>query len=116
HGAGGGSRCTLGSCRRGNLAPVRRYCVSGLVSAQRPGSHILRRNLPGIVGLGCSAAHEVALNIRTSDYLLVRLAELAGTALRGLGNLETQWLRPRLRNASIDAPVFIAGLARSGTT
>jgi hypothetical protein len=56
------------------------------------------------------------LNIRPSDYLLVRLAELAGGLLHSLGDLETVWLRPQLQNIAIESPVFIAGLARSGTT
>jgi hypothetical protein len=56
------------------------------------------------------------LNIRPSDYLLVRLADQAESLLRSLGDLETAWLRRRLRDISIESPVFIAGLARSGTT
>ena len=56
------------------------------------------------------------MNIRPSDYLLVRLADQAGGLLRSLGDLETVWLRQRLRNIAIESPVFIAGLARSGTT
>ena len=37
-------------------------------------------------------------------------------AWRALGNLETRLLAKRLRAVPIDRPVFIAGLARSGTT
>ncbi len=56
------------------------------------------------------------MKICSLDYRLVQLAESAGGLLRSLGDLETNWLRRRLRDVSIESPVFITGLARSGTT
>jgi hypothetical protein len=56
------------------------------------------------------------VKIRPLDYRLAQLAESAGGLLCSLGDLETNWLRRRLRDVSIESPVFITGLARSGTT
>jgi hypothetical protein len=56
------------------------------------------------------------VNIRTSDYLLARLAAPHGSLLHFAGDLETACLSRRLREISVTAPVFITGLARSGTT
>ena len=56
------------------------------------------------------------MKIGAVDCLLLRLAESAGGVLHTLGNLETEWLRRRLHDVTIESPVFIAGLARSGTT
>jgi hypothetical protein len=54
--------------------------------------------------------------IRLSDYLLVRMAESSGSLLRFAADLETDWLGRRLDDISVEAPVFISGLARSGTS
>lgn len=55
-------------------------------------------------------------SIRSTDYLLLRLAQSAGSWLRCLGDVETELLGGRLRDISVESPVFITGLARSGTT
>lgn len=56
------------------------------------------------------------MKIRAVDYALVRFATLASPLLKQLGNWESAWLAPRLARQAITRPVFIAGLARSGTT
>lgn len=56
------------------------------------------------------------MNLRASDYLLCRLAHRAPGALKLIGDMETDFLRRRLDRISIDRPIFITGLARSGTT
>lgn len=56
------------------------------------------------------------MNIRASDYALLRFATLASPWLKQLGHWESAWLAPRLQRQKIIQPVFIAGLARSGTT
>lgn len=58
----------------------------------------------------------MALTLRTSDYLLARLSRRLADELVLLGDLETRRLGPRLARTPLAAPVFIAGLARSGTT
>jgi hypothetical protein len=57
-----------------------------------------------------------AMILRTSDYVLAQLATKAAPLLRILGNVETESLRRRLDPVRIDKPVFVTGLARSGTT
>lgn len=56
------------------------------------------------------------MKIQRSDYVLMRFAQTAGWLLRWLGNRETNHLLADLDNVSITQPVFITGLARSGTT
>lgn len=56
------------------------------------------------------------MKIRSSDFLLVQLAGNAAPLLQGFGQLESRCLRRRLESIPIDKPVFITGLARSGTT
>lgn len=56
------------------------------------------------------------MEIRATDDLLVRIADLAGGMLYFAGWLESACLRRRLRKTPIEAPIFITGLARSGTT
>jgi Sulfotransferase family len=56
------------------------------------------------------------MNLRAADYYLVRLARAMPRALKLLGDLETDILRSRLDDIEVDRPVFITGLARSGTT
>lgn len=56
------------------------------------------------------------MRIQASDHLLIRCATLAKPLLLWLGDLESAWLQRDLRAISIDKPVFISGLARSGTT
>ena len=56
------------------------------------------------------------MNLRAADYFLCRLAQRASSALKLIGDVETDLLRPRLDAIEIDRPVFITGLARAGTT
>ena len=50
------------------------------------------------------------------DYTLVQLGQRFTPIFRSLGELETDLLAERLAGVRIDAPVFVTGLARAGTT
>jgi Sulfotransferase family len=56
------------------------------------------------------------MNLRSTDYLLTRFAHAMPGAMKLLGDIETDILGYRLAAIPIDRPVFITGLARSGTT
>jgi sulfotransferase family protein len=56
------------------------------------------------------------MNLRSSDYLLTRFAHSMQGQMKFLGDVETDLLGERLDAIAIDRPVFITGLARSGTT
>lgn len=56
------------------------------------------------------------MNLRSADYLLTRFAQALPGQMKLLGDIETDLLGDRLDAITIDRPVFIAGLARSGTT
>ncbi len=56
------------------------------------------------------------MKLHAADHMLVRMAQALAPCWRRLGDFETDILRKRLASVSIDRPVFIAGLARSGTT
>ena len=56
------------------------------------------------------------MNIQSSDYLLIRFAQNAQSLLRRIADWETRFLAADLAEIAIDRPVFITGLARSGTT
>jgi Sulfotransferase family len=56
------------------------------------------------------------MNLRSADYLMTRFAHAVPGAMKFLGDLETDVLRDRLAAIAVDRPVFIAGVARSGTT
>ncbi len=56
------------------------------------------------------------MNLSRSDYALARLAAAVPAGLKDLGDMETRVLADRLSAVSVEAPVFITGLARSGTT
>jgi Sulfotransferase family len=56
------------------------------------------------------------MNLDSADYLLTRFAYSLPRAMKLLGDLETDLLGDRLEAIPIDRPVFITGLARSGTT
>lgn len=56
------------------------------------------------------------MNLRSADYLLTRFAHALPGAMKLLGDIETDMLGDRLSAIPIDRPVFIAGVARSGTT
>jgi hypothetical protein len=56
------------------------------------------------------------MNLRSTDYLLTRFAHAIPGAMKFLGDIETDLLGYRLASIPIDRPVFITGLARSGTT
>ena len=59
---------------------------------------------------------DVGMNLRSADYFLTRFAHSMPGQMKLLGDIETDWLGDRLQAISIDRPVFICGLARSGTT
>lgn len=50
------------------------------------------------------------------DYALARLASGMAPFWRAMGDFETELVGRRLKGIAIDRPIFIAGLARSGTT
>jgi hypothetical protein len=54
--------------------------------------------------------------LKASDYALVRASGAARALWRALGELEHDLLAARLERIAIEAPVFVTGLARSGTT
>ena len=56
------------------------------------------------------------MKLSQSDYLLLRLASSAAGMLQSLGDLESAALRRRINAVPIESPVFLTGLARSGTT
>jgi hypothetical protein len=56
------------------------------------------------------------MNLRTVDFYLTCFARRVPGVLKLLGDLETDLLRSRLDEIALDRPVFITGLARSGTT
>jgi Sulfotransferase family len=56
------------------------------------------------------------MNLHSTDYLLTRFAHSLQGQMKLLGDVETDWLGDRLEAIEIDRPVFITGLARSGTT
>jgi hypothetical protein len=56
------------------------------------------------------------MNLRSSDFLLTRFAQGLRPVLKLLGDAETDLLGERLERVQLDRPVFIAGLARSGST
>lgn len=54
--------------------------------------------------------------LKASDYALVQASRAGGALWRALGELEHDLLAGRLERIRIEAPVFVTGLARSGTT
>ena len=54
--------------------------------------------------------------LKASDYALVRASRAGGALWRALGELEHDLAAARLEPIRIEAPVFVTGLARSGTT
>jgi hypothetical protein len=62
------------------------------------------------------SAKDAGLKIQSSDFLMARFAETAAPFLIWLGRIEPKLTGHKLDQIQIDRPVFIAGLARSGTT
>jgi hypothetical protein len=56
------------------------------------------------------------MKLRTSDFLLTRLAHRLVPVMKLLGDAETDLLGGKLEQVPLECPVFIAGLARSGST
>jgi len=56
------------------------------------------------------------MELARSDHLMARASRRLASELVMLGDLETRLLGRRLEGVRITGPVFIAGLARSGTT
>ena len=56
------------------------------------------------------------MNLRPADYFLTRFAHSLKGQMKLLGDVESDCLGERLDAIRIDRPVFITGLARSGTT
>jgi hypothetical protein len=56
------------------------------------------------------------VNLSRTDYWLARLAHAGAGLFESMGNVESSLLRRRLDAISIEAPIFVCGLARSGTT
>ena len=59
---------------------------------------------------------ESGYRIGFTDNFLTQLATHSAKTMVRLGNLETKMLKRRIANVEIDRPIFICGLARSGTT
>jgi hypothetical protein len=56
------------------------------------------------------------VNIRSSDYFLIRFCRKSQSVLRRIADWESRLLAAELAAVRIEKPVFITGLARSGTT
>jgi hypothetical protein len=56
------------------------------------------------------------MRLKQRDYLLTALSQRLAPLLRQCGDLESSLVRRQLTMRPIDQPVFICGLARSGTT
>ena len=56
------------------------------------------------------------MNLTRRDYALAMAGYKMAGLFRGFGDVESDVLRRRLRAIEIDRPVFVTGLARSGTT
>ena len=56
------------------------------------------------------------MEIKARDYLFVSLSRVLAPLLLQAGDIETSLMRRRLAEIPIERPVFICGLARSGTT
>jgi hypothetical protein len=56
------------------------------------------------------------VKLSSGDYILLRLASSAAGMLQSLGDLESAALRRRIDAVPIESPIFLTGLARSGTT
>jgi Sulfotransferase family len=56
------------------------------------------------------------VNLSRIDYWLARLAHAGAGLFESVGNVESTMLRRRLDAIPIEAPIFVCGLARSGTT
>lgn len=63
-----------------------------------------------------SPAEASHLSVSDSQYFFLQVAEAAPWLLRTAAAVETRWLQRKLERIEIDRPIFIAGLARSGTT
>jgi hypothetical protein len=56
------------------------------------------------------------VNLSRTDYWLARLAHAGADLFESVGNVESSILRRRLDATPLEAPIFVCGLARSGTT
>jgi hypothetical protein len=56
------------------------------------------------------------LKISATDDMLVRFSVAARHLLRRCASLETRWLASQLSSTQLDSPIYICGLARSGST
>ncbi len=56
------------------------------------------------------------MKIRVADYFLIRFCQSCQPLLRRAARWETRYLRAELDGLTLDKPVFVTGLARSGTT
>lgn len=56
------------------------------------------------------------MNLGKSDYLLAVACNRFAYILKALGDIETRLLQSQLAQISTDRPIYVTGLARSGTT
>jgi hypothetical protein len=56
------------------------------------------------------------VSVSDSQFFFLQVVEAAPRLMQKFGDLETRLLQRRLKRIDIDRPIFIAGLARSGTT
>jgi len=56
------------------------------------------------------------MQLQSADYQLARLSRSLAGACRLLGDCETRFARRRLAGIALERPLFLTGLARSGTT
>lgn len=56
------------------------------------------------------------MKIAATDYWLMHFCSHAKPLLKWLGDCESRWLSERLSNLEIRRPIYISGLARSGST
>ena len=54
--------------------------------------------------------------LRAGDYALVQASRRLASLWQALGEIEDDWCARRISSMPIDSPIFVTGLARSGTT
>ena len=69
-----------------------------------------------LIMLRRQAAPATGFQLKPSDFALVQINEQLKPLVRSVGALESRVHRARLQAIPLDRPIFVTGLARSGTT
>ncbi|MFM8584267.1 MAG: hypothetical protein ACKOFW_22650, partial [Planctomycetaceae bacterium] len=56
------------------------------------------------------------MQLQATDYQFARLSQSLAGVWQWLGDWETRWVGRQLAGVTLDRPIFLTGLARSGTT